>query len=173
MSFERLVWDGLVADKRQLVAGLLGFVLAGLGFLAAHTRAGSAAALLAAFGVAWLGAKLRIRERRPRDRALFRLGFSREQLATLLVLEALLSGALGAVLTASLAVAAHAIGAPLLSRSVPMAGELTASPEALARMFAALLLFTSAGAVLPACSLGRSQLSGTTVDDQLGSGHER
>lgn len=112
MTFERLVWHGLVQGRLRLFMSVVSAaVVCALSILAtsdapSDARARYALLLLApvVFVSCWVGAN----QRKARDRILFRFGFSPEQLATLLGLEGLAIGALGAALGISFSVAAWA-----------------------------------------------------------------
>ena len=171
MSFEYLVWDGVIGEKRGSSAAVLGVALASLGWLLASRPVLSALALGAVCVVVLVTSRHRMRLRSARDRLLFALGFSSEQLATLLVLEGALSGAFGAALASGVALLARSDIAGL---HLPVLADvsLVASSEALSKMFVSVLLFSALGALVPARALALSELGGAAIHDDLAAGDE-
>ncbi|MGC4094015.1 MAG: hypothetical protein QM756_40120 [Polyangiaceae bacterium] len=162
MSFERLIWRSATRSGLRLLWTVAGVALAS-----------ACSALLARSNWPWLrwwallpallSVSLSLRqslgERTASDAVLVGLGFSREQLVTLLVMEGMLFGGLGALLGVLLCLAPSALG---------MSPQWNAAQ--LSRSFVDTLLTALLGSGWPARALWRSRLA----DDRgVASGHSQ
>jgi len=172
MTFERLIWQSALRNKRRSLLTALCVAFASVGFVLFVSRAAAPGAL--AQEAAVLGLLLSIGltllwscwsdlcARAPADAVLFSLGFSRQQLATLLVMESVLLGGSGALVGVGASVALHA-----------ELGSLRIVPETLSLAFVAALVASALGAAWPAYRLSCSELCSPTVHDEFGPSHER
>lgn len=162
MSFERLLWHGLLQNKLRLaasVAAVASVIVGSMLSLSESERGGRPSYLLLLIApVVFASCSVGWSERRARSRVLFRFGFSNEQLATLLALEGVAIGGLGAALGTLTNVAFWFGSSNATLHAMPSALRVTA--EDLSFTFCASLIVSALAAVGPAYRYARSSFSG-------------
>lgn len=159
MSFERLLWRALVQNKVRLATSVAAVACVfGASVLApggSRLDARSGYLLLLILPLICASCSLGWNERRARSRVLFRVGFSQEQLATLLALEGVAIGALGAAL-GSVAIVATWL-AQAGEASYGSHSGLWIMAHELSFTFCAALVLSALAAVGPAYRFARSR----------------
>jgi ABC-type lipoprotein release transport system permease subunit len=157
MTFERLVWQGLTQGKLRLIATVLAVACACAASILSMNGVSSGGSfryiVLSVAPVVFVSSSMAANSRRARDRVLFRFGFSHEQLATLLGLEGVLIGALGAMLGIVVSVVARLWLPSLGDGSVALTGASRFAPAELSFIFCATLVLSALAVLGPAYRL--------------------
>lgn len=161
MTFEHLVWHGLSQSKLRLLASVVAVACicaaSVLLMSGASASAGSRYVVLFVAPVVFVSSSMAANRRKTRDRILFRFGFSQEQLATLLGLEGVVIGGLGAALGLFVSVAAWLL-LPSSGYGEALMPSLELAPADLSFTFCAALVGSALAVLGPAYGLARSNL---------------
>ncbi len=164
MTFERLVWQGLTQGKLRLLATVLAVACVCAASILSMNGVSSGGSfryiVLFVAPVVFASCSMAASSRRARDRILFRFGFSPEQLATLLGLEGVLIGALGAVLGVVVSVVARLWLPSPGAESVALTGPSRFAPAELSFTFCATLVLSALAVLGPAYRLASANFEG-------------
>lgn len=167
MTFERLVWQGLTQGKLRLVATVLAVACAcAASILSVNGVSGGGSfryVVLSVAPVVFVSSSMAASSRRARDRILFRFGFSPEQLATLLGLEGVMMGALGAVVGVVASVVARPSLPSFGDESVALTGPSQFAPAELSFTFCVTLVLSALAVLGPAYRLASARFE---TDDE-------
>ncbi|MFZ5893715.1 MAG: FtsX-like permease family protein [Myxococcota bacterium] len=166
MSFEHLIFQSALANKRRLALSVLGLTLCCLSFaVISSALPQSWLSLLSSFllsAITCASAWSSLGERVAMDRVLFSVGFSREQIQTLLIFEYTAQGGVAALLAIFLGLALRGSLGAATQQLLPAAHGFQPSIESLSTAFIVALLSCALGALWPASRITCTEPEGSS-----------